>query len=336
LLSVSSHTKMGARMRGAARNRLRTHTVVARLPPSPGGRFNHQMMYDKDANLIWLYGGEDPAYSALNDLWAMRLEQNNKWQQFKASTDTQYIAGPIVWPPASKSWTSAVLTPVQNQPANRKLMYLFGPTHNVWSVDVFGNYLRVDVCVSSPCINGGQCLWTADNTLGGGAGYACRCPTGYSGRICQNGDTVFSHINNPFMKMSKQVEDIVQWKPIDEITKRYPSVPAYVPKPVPQPACCSPKFPITVGPAYVPNTDTRTVQVWRDPNAPPRELPVDLQPNLAWDPSIITHAQNTLRSTARKVESTHDRVKAISDAPLKYPIGDIKVPVRYPSNQDNN
>jgi len=293
------------------------------------------MMYDKDANIIWLYGGEDPAMSALNDLWGMRLDQNHKWQSFKASTNGQYVAGPIVWPPASSLWTSAILTHPTAQPVNRKMMYLFGPTRNVWGIDVFGNYLKIDVCASSPCINGGECVWTADNTLGGGAGYQCRCPIGFSGRICQIGDTVFKHINNPFMAVSQRnYDDITQWKPIDEITKRYPAVPAYVPKPVPSPACCSPKFPITVGDAHVPNTRTRTTRQVRDPNAPPRDLGIDLPPHLTWDPTVLKRAEKTLATTGQSIQSHHHIIRSISNAPLISPIQ--PPPQQYEPNQDHN
>ncbi len=90
--------------------------------------------------------------------------------------------------------------------------------------------MAVDVCASAPCANSGVCESVPDVALGGGAGYRCVCATGFSGRLCTVGEHVFPHVNNPFLgNHARPFAELALWKPIEDVTKPYPLVDAFVP-----------------------------------------------------------------------------------------------------------
>jgi hypothetical protein len=160
-----------------------------------------------------------------------------------------------------------------------------------------------------------------DIALGGGAGYACHCALGFVGPLCATGDTVFRHVHNPFMRAPVIPEPTpAQWKPTAEHIRPFKPLPPFVPPPPPDRPCCGRRFPITVGPGHVPNTETRTVTVIRPDGTARADLSVDVPAGTNWRPNIIRDARKHLRKSASTIEATHKRIRVVADAPLNSPM----------------
>lgn len=350
LLAVDASVTLSTAGKSRARAAQRASSRVRILPVGPGGRYSPLMTYDASKHAVWMFGGRDASHTAMNDLWALELANRRaNWINYHGLSTAKppaqrSVSGPMVWPPSyggAYTYASAALVPH----SDNGQMYVFGSrpfaaNNDVWLLDLYGRGAMshgVDVCASNPCAHGGSCRHLPDALLGGGVGYECRCTIGYNGRHCEIGNHLFRHINNPFVGGHPlPVPDFGDWKPIEDLTKPYPIVEAYVP---PKVKAAPPPIPVTVGPGYIPNTETRTVQLWRDPYAPARELPVELAPNLNSDPRVIREAEKTLKSTTKSIDvrnsppdpsprficthialallqTLHHKIRRISNAPL--------------------
>ena len=56
----------------------------------------------------------------------------------------------------------------------------------------------INVCINSPCVNGGVCLEVAHNV------FNCSCPNGYSGRFCERKVNAILGLGLGFESMVKQ------------------------------------------------------------------------------------------------------------------------------------
>jgi len=250
--------------------------------------------------------------------------QANRWRNFRGLIATPQcgvlgVPGPLTWP-AARAWSTCALRGKgSNQRGKTKRLLLFGGAAtddniatlaDTWTIDLYGTIFNVDVCASNPCANGGVCTASPDVALGGGAGYRCSCPLGWTDRHCSTGDGVRSDLNNPFINPKPLPGAIPKWKP-----------PPKPHRPIPKPApCCSLNFPVTVGPGYVPNTETRTVTLLRDPDTERPPLPVTLDPAWSSDPKVIEDARRHLKSTTKAIQEVHNNVRRITNAPLTAPL----------------